>query len=354
MGTSRPNPRETESAGRRFNPADHAFHLSKIERRIDALEHRESARSGSFSYEVRQLRIRLAKLTERANLKLGGWDTVQLARHPGRPVLGDYLRMIVQDFCELHGDHCFGDDPALTTGFGRIAGHRVMIIGHNRGSEIRDKVARRFGCAHPEGYRKALLRMRMAEKFNLPVVSLIDTSGAYPGAGAEERGISRAIAENLRAMALLRVPIICVVVGEGGSGGALGIGVGDRIAMLRHAYYSVITPEGCAAILFGNADQAPRAAEQLGLKASQLKELGVIDDIIDEPAGGAHRNPRQTAANLETYLGEWIRRLSALPADLLVQQRLARLRGIGSCFTEAGPEGDPSAPPIVHPERSSS
>ncbi len=261
---------------------------------------------------------------------LDGAETVRLSRHPRRPRLGDYVELIVTDFLELHGDRSYGDDRSLVTAFGRIAGHRVMLVGHNKGRDTKDGTTHCSGYAHPEGYRKALSKMKLAEKFRLPIVTWIDTPGAYPGVGAEERGIAHSLAINIREMSRLRVPIICVVIGEGGSGGALGIGVGDRLAMFKHSYFSVITPEGCAAILFRTTEMAPIAANELSLRACDLKRLDLIDDILDEPLGGAHCSRFQAADVLESYLSETLRELSAQPIDSILVRRYERIRRLGS------------------------
>ena len=264
------------------------------------------------------------------------WETVQVARHPKRPLSTDYLRMVFCDFCELHGDRAFGDDKAVVTGFARIGGHRVLFIGHNKGKEVKERIACNFGCAHPEGYRKALHKMRLAEKYRLPVVSLIDTQGAYPGIGAEERGIAHAIARNLMEMTRLRTPIVCVVIGEGGSGGALGLAVGDRVAMFQHAFYSVISPEGCAAILWRTAEHRKHAAEALRLTSRELMKLDLIDEIIPEPVGGAHRDPQAAAAVLEKYVTGALNDLKRLTLNSLLKRRQERLRSLGSFFDDPG------------------
>jgi acetyl-CoA carboxylase carboxyl transferase subunit alpha len=234
-----------------------------------------------------------------------------------------------KDVHPLHGDQCFGDDKAITTALGQIGRHKVMIVGQNKGRDIKEKIACNFGCPNPEGYRKALLKMKFAEKFGLPIVTLIDTPGAYPGIGAEERGQAQAIAVNLMEMSRLRVPIVCIVIGEGGSGGALGIGVGDRLAMLEFAYYSVISPEGCAAILWHDGTQAPRAADALKLTAKELMQLGVIDAVIPEPLGGAHRNQHDTIYNVEQYIVRTLHQLKRKSIDELLEARYRKLRSIG-------------------------
>jgi len=297
------------------------------------LEQQQTGRD--CSAEIRQQKSRLHAKTKRIYAHLTAWETVLVARHPQRPLVTDHIRNIVQDFCELHGDRAFGDDRAIVTGFGRIGGHKVMIVGHNKGKDTRERLACNFGCAHPEGYRKALAKMKLAEKFKLPVVCMIDTQGAFPGIGSEERGISQAIALNMMEMSRLQVPIVCVVIGEGGSGGALGIGLGDRVALFEHSFYSVISAEGCAAILWKTADQRERAAEALKFTATDLKTLGIIDDIIPEPTGGAHRAPAEASQSLEKYITETLRDLKRPKAQTLVKRRYDRFRHIASFFSEA-------------------
>jgi acetyl-CoA carboxylase carboxyl transferase subunit alpha len=279
--------------------------------------------------EVRKLRQSHTAMLKKIYAKLGAWHTVKVARHPGRPQSIHYIQAFVKDFCELHGDRRFGDDPAILTGFGRIGPHKCMVIAHNKGRDTKERIACHFGCAHPEGYRKALAKMKLAEKFGVPVVSLIDTPGAYPGLGSEQRGVAEAIALNLLEMSRLRVPIITVIIGEGGSGGALGIGVGDRVAMMQYAWYSVISPEGCAAILWKTGDKAPVAADALKLTAADNIKLGTVDDIIEEPLGGAHRNPAVAADRVEKYIVQALRELKRFKIDNLVQKRFDRLRHIG-------------------------
>lgn len=272
--------------------------------------------------------------------KLTPWNTVRIARHPGRPQTRDYIAMMCRDFAELHGDRRFGDDPAIVTGFARLGTTKVLLVGHQKGKETSEKIACHFGCAHPEGYRKALAKMKMAEKFGVPIVTLVDTPGAYPGLGAEQRGQAEAIAVNLREMSRIRVPIVSVVIGEGGSGGALGIAVSDRVAMLKHSWYSVISPEGCAAILWKEANEQTNnaAAKSLKLTADDNIELGIIDAIIDEPAGGAHRHPRATAEALQNWVLARLSELKALSSEDLLQQRYDRFRKMGA-FLEQGAAG---------------
>lgn len=309
--------------------------LVRIEREIAELELVQNDTHRDLSEDIRELRARLESMTRRTYEKLTAWETVLVARHPRRPVLRDYIDACVKDFCELHGDRCFGDDKAIVTGFGRIGGTKALIIGHDKGRDTKEKIERHFGCAHPEGYRKALLKMKLAEKFKLPVVCIIDTQGAFPGDKAEERGIAQAIAVNLMEMSRLRVPICCVVIGEGGSGGALGIGVGDRLGMFEHAYYSVITPEGCAAILWKSAERAADAAAALRLTSRELKKLNLIDDVLPEPLGGGHRDPKAMAATLEEYVANTLRDLKRVRLDTLLKRRYERLRNLGSFFESA-------------------
>jgi len=316
--------------------------LAQIEQQIQKLE-REPNRD--CRAEVRELRATLVQLMKKTYANLRPWEKVLVARHQNRPQVTDYIQMMVRDFCELCGDRSYRDDRAIVSGFGRVAGHKVMIIGHRKGRDIKEKVECYFGCAHPEGYRKALLKMKLAAKFGLPIVCLIDTPGAYPGIGAEERGIAQAIAVNLWEMSRLRTPIICVIIAEGGSGGALGIGVGDRVAVMEHAYYSVISPEGCAAILWKTSEKAAEAAECLRLTPPELKKLGLIDDIIKEPLGGAHREPTGAAANLEHYLAEKLNELKAIPLDTLLEERYERIRHMGEFFTAGTGNGKRPARP---------
>ena len=281
--------------------------------------------------EIRKLRQSHTAMLKKIYKNLSGWQTVQCARHPGRPQSSDYIQSFVKDFTELHGDRCFGDDEAIVTGFGRIGQHKVMMIAHHKGTDTKSRLACNFGMAHPEGYRKALLKMRLAEKFMIPVVILIDTPGAYPGIEAEQRGQAEAIAQNLREMSRLRTPIISVIISEGASGGALGIGVADRVAMMQYAWYSVISPEGCAGILWKQANAANNsaAADALKLTAADNLRLGTITDMIEEPLGGAHRNLSAAADRLEKYLIQTLRELKRFKIDNLVNKRYQRLRHIG-------------------------
>jgi len=308
----------------------------KLEDQIRELEEKQRASGVDSSAEVRDIRKNLVTMIRKKYAALTPWEIVQVARHPDRPQTTDYIETFVKDFKELHGDRLFRDDKAVICGLGRIAGERVMIVGHRKGHDTREKVECFFGCAHPEGYRKAMRCMRMAEKYHLPVVAFIDTQGAYPGIGAEERGIAESIAMNLREMAVLRTPIIGTVIGEGASGGYMGIGVADRLLMLEYAYCSVITPEGCAAILWRTAEKASVAAQALRLTAPDLKEFGVVDDIVPEPLGAAHRNPREVAVTLERRIGRYLRELKQIPMDDLLEQRYQKLRRVG-VTVEAAP-----------------
>jgi acetyl-CoA carboxylase carboxyl transferase subunit alpha len=307
--------------------------LLDLENRIAELRASEDPQAARD--EIARLEERLARLQQRVYSSLTPWQRTQLARHPKRPHTLDFFRLILDDFVELHGDRVFGDDKAIVGGLGILEGESVVVVGHQKGRDTRENLARNFGMPHPEGYRKALRLMQLGEKFGKPVITLIDTPGAYPGLGAEERGQAEAIARNLREMAGLRTPIVCVVTGEGGSGGALAIGVGNRVLMLEYAVYSVISPEGCAAILWGDAGRAPEAAESMRTTAPDLLRLGVIDAIVPEPVGGAHRNWEQTAANLKAALREHLWQLKSRTPDELVEERREKFRRIG-VFEEAG------------------
>jgi acetyl-CoA carboxylase carboxyl transferase subunit alpha len=279
--------------------------------------------------EIIALRRQWNSVTQEIYSKLSPWQIVQVSRHKDRPYTNDYLNLAFEEFVELHGDKHFGDDRAMLTGFAKIDQYKVMVVGHQKGRTYKERAACNFGCAHPEGYRKAMSKMRMAEKYNMPIICFIDTPGAYPGVGAEERGQAQVIAESMFQMSQLRTPIICVVIGEGGSGGALGIGVGDRIAVLQFAYYSVISPEGCAGILWKSHQHAPKAAEALRFTSSHLQELGVIDDVIEEPLGGAHRDHHKMAARMKSYLVGVLRQLTIRPLDQLMEQRYEKFRRMG-------------------------
>lgn len=308
--------------------------VAHLDSQMNELRKLSSAKGIDYSSEIRQLQQQQVAELKRIYSNLTAWQTVQVARHPNRPLLSDYLNVMVKDFRELHGDRNFGDDRAIITGLGQIGREKVLIVGQNKGKTTKQKIACNFGCPNPEGYRKALAKMKFAEKFGIPIVTLIDTPGAYPGIGAEERGQAQAIAANLHQMPRLKVPIICIVIGEGGSGGALGIGVGDRLAMLEFAYYSVISPEGCAAILWRDGSQAPKAAEALKLTSKDLYKLNLVDAVIPEPLGGAHRNLHDTVYNVEKYIVKTLRDLKRTKIDNLLENRYNKLRAIGVSPTE--------------------
>jgi acetyl-CoA carboxylase carboxyl transferase subunit alpha len=301
----------------------------EIEKAIEKLRHRDVYGKVDNGDRIESLEKRLKEVRKEVYEHLTPWQTVQVARHPRRPVLRDYLDLLFTDFVELHGDRCFGDDPAMQCGFATIGGMKVMLIGSSKGKNVEENIKRNFGMSRPEGYRKALRIMKLAERFNLPIVCLIDTPAAFPGLDAEERGQHEAIARNLTEMSRLQVPIIVVVTGEGGSGGALAIGVGDVVLMLQNAIYSVIPPEGCAAILWRDATFAPQAAEAMKLTAKSLLELGVIDEIIPEPDGGAHSDPKQTAAAIEKAVLNYLKDLATFPATKLLAKRFEKFSAMG-------------------------
>jgi acetyl-CoA carboxylase carboxyl transferase subunit alpha len=281
------------------------------------------------SSKVRKLQNQIAEVTRDLYSDLSPWETVQVARHQNRPYTRDYLSLVFDEFVELHGDRKFGDDRAMLAGFAKLDDQKVMVIGHQKGRTVKERTACSFGCAHPEGYRKAMQKMNLAAKHNLPVICFIDTPGAYPGIGAEERGQAWVIAENMYEMSRLETPIICVVIGEGGSGGALGIGVGDKVAMLQHSYYSVISPEGCAGILWKSHEFAPAAADALRFTSKDLPGLDVVDDVIPEPLGGAHRDHQQMAIQIKQYLVSSLRELKEKSMEDLLADRYQKFRKIG-------------------------
>ena len=304
--------------------------IADLEAKIQELRHASTGPAVNVDAEVHALQDKLRKRTAHIFRDLAPWQVSQLARHPARPYTNDYIRVICDEFEELAGDRAYADDAAIVGGLARIDGRSMVVIGHQKGRDTKAKVRRNFGMPRQEGYRKALRLMKLAERFKLPLLTFIDTPGAYPGIGAEERGQSEAIARNLLEMAELRTPIICTVIGEGGSGGALAIGVGDVTNMLEYSTYSVISPEGCASILWKSADKAKDAAEQLGLTAGRLKELGLVDKVIREPIGGAHRNPTQMAKRLKAVLLNELDALDAIPMDELLDRRYKRMRGYGA------------------------
>ncbi len=309
--------------------------LLELENRIAELR----ARADPLAHEDEILRLeeRLARQRQRTYGSLTAWQRTQLARHPKRPRTLDYVRLLIEDWVELHGDRVFGDDAAVVGGLGRFEGESVVVIGHQKGRDTRENLARNFGMPHPEGYRKALRLMELGDRFRKPILSFVDTPGAYPGLGAEERGQAEAIARNLRAMAGLRTPVIVAVIGEGGSGGALAIGVGNRVLMLEYAVYSVISPEGCAAILWGDRAKAPEAAELMRTTAPDLRRLGVVDAIVPEPVGGAHRDWEQAAMNVRLALREHLWPLRSKGGDELVRERYEKFRRMGVWEEESLP-----------------
>lgn len=304
--------------------------IAELEAKIEELRYVGSDNEINISEEISRLQQKSQTLTESIFANLSPWQISQLARHPQRPYTLDYIPRIFTDFEELHGDRVFADDPAIVSGLARLEGRPVVIIGQQKGRDTNEKVRRNFGMPRPEGYRKALRMMEMAERFSLPVLTFIDTPGAYPGIDAEERGQSEAIARNLLVMADLKTPIICTVIGEGGSGGALAIGVGDRVAMLQYSTYSVISPEGCSSILWKSAENAAEAAEAMGITSQRLKELGLIDVVVKEPLGGAHRDIDLMAKNIKTTLVESLDYLSKTPVEKMLEQRYARLMKYGN------------------------
>lgn len=307
--------------------------LADLESRYATAKAEHDPATADIQERIRRMRREISGILRNIYCNLDSWQTVQVSRHPDRPQTRDYISLMFDRFLELHGDRAIGDDKAIVTGFAQLGEQKVMFIGQQKGKNLEERMACHFGCAHPEGYRKAMHKMRLAEKLRMPIVCFIDTPGAYPGISAEERGQAAIIAENLMHMSMIRTPIVCVVIGEGGSGGALGIGIGDRVAMLEHGYYSVISPEGCASILWKSAEHAPKAAEALKMTSKYLKQFGIIDDVIAEPLGGAHRDHREIASTLKTYLSKNIRDLKHLSDDELLNQRYEKFRRIG-LFTE--------------------
>jgi acetyl-CoA carboxylase carboxyl transferase subunit alpha len=332
-GSSSPSDKESAKESAASSSLRHVLEfekpLARLEREIKELEALQAEKGVDYSAELRQLRTNYTSLLRKTYDHLSAWETVQVARHPQRPLFRDYLDMICREFREIHGDRLFGDDRAIMCGLARMGGHKVMLIGHHKGRDTKEKVKCYFGLAHPEGYRKALRCMKLAEKYGLPVVTLIDTPGAYPGIGAEERGQAESIARNLLEMSRLKTPIVSIVTGEGGSGGALGIGVADRVAMLEFAWYSVISPEACSAILFKGNEGAAQLADSLKLTSKQLKANGIIDTIVPEPLGGAHRDPHTAAHSLEQYIAKTLKALKSTKLENLLERRYQRFRELG-------------------------
>jgi acetyl-CoA carboxylase carboxyl transferase subunit alpha len=303
--------------------------ILELETKIQELKQFAQVEKVDFSAEIARLERKVARLQEEIFANLTPWQRTQIARHPNRPYGMDYIRLMLTDFVELHGDRAFSDDKAIVGGFARLDGMPLVVIGHQKGRDTKEKLARNFAMANPEGYRKALRLMKLAEKFGKPVLTLVDTPGAYPGIGAEERGQAEAIARNLREMSELRVPVVVVITGEGGSGGALGIAVGDTVLMLEYAIYSVISPEGCASILWRDPAKAPEAAAAMGITAQTLKRLELIDEIVPEPTGGAHRNHQEMANTLKGVLVKSFDRLRQVPLEELLEQRYQKFRRMG-------------------------
>ncbi|GAB5047506.1 acetyl-CoA carboxylase carboxyltransferase subunit alpha [Thermodesulfovibrio sp. TK110] len=312
--------------------------IQELETKIEELKKLSDGSDIDLTQEIKRLNKKLKELKAEVYSNLNAWQKTQIARHPERPYTLDYISMIFEDFIELHGDRRFGDDPAVVAGFGKIDGNSYAVIGHQKGRTIKERIYRNFGQAHPEGYRKALRVMKLAERFSIPVITMIDTPGAFPGIGAEERGQAEAIATNLMKMSLLKIPLIGIVIGEGGSGGALAISVCDKIFMLEHSVYSVISPEGCAAILWKkNSDVGVedymRAAEELKLTAQDLKKFGIIDDIIPEPPGGAHREPQETGKRIKNKIISTATELGKIPIEELLKKRYEKFRKIGNFWS---------------------
>lgn len=303
--------------------------IVELENKIEELQRFGKEKNVNLAPEIRKLTQKLDKMKKDVYDNLTDWQKVLMARHPARPYTLDYINLLTTDFIELHGDRLFADDAALIGGFGKIDGQSVMVMGHQKGRDTAENIKRNFGCAHPEGYRKAIRLMRLAEKMNIPVIIFVDTPGAYPGLGAEERGQAQAIAENLRDMAGIKTPLIATIIGEGGSGGALGIAVTDRVYILENAYYSVISPEGCASILWRNSVKAPEAAKALKLTAQHLITFGIVDGVIPEPQGGAHRDPAFVAAALKEVILKDIQILSSMNSEELLELRYQKFRGMG-------------------------
>lgn len=325
---------ETQATSSAAGPAQRhvlAFEqpLARLELQIQELESMQASRELDYSRELRDLRENYTALLKKTYDNLSAWETVQVARHPQRPMFTDYVSMLCRDFREIHGDRHFGDDQAIRCGMARLGGHKVMLIGHQKGKNTKERVQCYFGMAHPEGYRKALRAMKLAEKYHLPVLTLVDTAGAYPGIGAEERGQAESIARNMMEMARLKTPILSIITGEGGSGGALGVAVADRVAMMEYAWYSVISPEGASAILFKGNENAAQMADALKLTARHLKRHGVVDAVVPEPLGGAHRDPFAAAHALEQYIAKTLRDLKRCKIENIVERRYERFRNLG-------------------------
>ncbi|MBU2540378.1 MAG: acetyl-CoA carboxylase carboxyltransferase subunit alpha [Candidatus Omnitrophica bacterium] len=312
-----------------MNGLDFEKPIIELERKIEELRNFTSDKKIDIKAEINKLEEKLKKLKKEIYSNLSAWQRVQIARHPKRPYSADYIQMILTDFLELHGDRAFADDLAIIGGLAKLEGRKIVVIGHQKGRDTKENILRNFGCAHPEGYRKSIRLMELAEDFKLPILTFIDTPGAYPGIGAEERGQAVAIAYNLRRMISLAVPIVVVVIGEGGSGGALGISVGDKICVMENAYYSVISPEGCAAILWKDSSKAPLASETLKMTAKDLLDFGIIDEVISEPLGGAHRDPHKAGNEMKSTIIRLFDELDSKSIDKILQARYEKFRSIG-------------------------
>ena len=315
--------------GTKIQPLEFEKPIFELQSKLDDLRRHSRTKDFNLEAEVERMETKIDQTRREIYANLTAWQRVQIARHPSRPFTLDYINLAFTDFIELRGDRTYGDDHAMPGGLATIDGIRCVVLGHQKGRDVKENILRNFGSAHPEGYRKALRLMRLAEKFQLPLVTLIDTPGAYPGVGAEERHISEAIAVNLREMMVLRVPVVSVVIGEGGSGGALGIGVGDRVLMMENSYYSVISPEGCAAILWKHRSYAPEAAEALKLTAQDLAKLKLVDEVIPEPLGGAHRDHQSASDAFKAAVLKNLRELMGLPIDQMLAQRYQKFRTVG-------------------------
>jgi len=306
--------------------------IAELETKIKELRTFGSDKKVNLDPEIKKLEQKLEKMRQEVYSNLTDWQRVQIARHPSRPYTMDYIHLICTDFLEMHGDRYFADDFALIGGFATIDKYKVMIMGHQKGRDTKENIKRNFGCAHPEGYRKAIRLMQTAGKFQIPIITLIDTPGAYPGIGAEERGQAQAIAANLRDMMLIPSPIMATVIGEGGSGGAIGIGVADKVCMLQNAYYSVISPEGCASILWRSSVKAPEAANALKMTSPHLLKFGIVEEVVPEPQGGAHRDPVFVASELKKIIVGFLKEYSGMPAEKLLESRYKKFRRLGEFF----------------------
>jgi acetyl-CoA carboxylase carboxyl transferase subunit alpha len=313
----------------KLQPLDFEKPIVELEQKLNDLRRHSRDHNVNLDPEIRRMEVKLEETRRNVYSKLTAWQRVQIARHTARPFTLDYFQMSFSDFVELHGDRRFAEDPSMPGGLATIGKHKCVVIGHQKGRDTKENIHRNFGCANPEGYRKAMRLMRMAEKFSMPFVSLIDTPGAYPGIGAEERHIAESIAVNIRDMMTLKTPTVAVVIGEGGSGGALGVGVCDRVLMLENAYYSVISPEGCAAILWKHRKHAPEAAEALKLTAKDLKEFKLVDEVVPEPLGGAHQDQEKAIENLRAAVARHLDELRGVPIEKLLAQRYERYRRVG-------------------------